>query len=333
VFDVQNNSAGGSYTARDRVGAAYGMAEYPISSKVRVIGGARVENWRLDLETSPIFDEPGFARPRNTDVLPSLIVNIKLSENQSVRMAVARTLSRPEYRELSPITFRDVIGEQAVTGNPNLKRALVDNFDVRWEAYHGTGALLSVALFAKRFHDPIERVDIATSGASQLGFVNADGASNYGVELEIREGLGTLAPALENFAIFANSTLMRSEIRTGNDSISALTNSKRAMVGQSPYVLNVGASYAAPGGAGATLMYNVVGKRITSAGTMPLPDTYEMPRNVLDFSAQMPLKSRLSVKVAAKNLLDAAYERRQGDVTRLSYKSGRVYSAGFSYKL
>ena len=46
----------------------------------------------------------------NTDVLPSLLINTKLTEMQNLRFGITRTLARPEYRELAPVTFRDVLG-------------------------------------------------------------------------------------------------------------------------------------------------------------------------------------------------------------------------------
>ncbi len=59
-------------------------------------------------------------------------------------------------------------------------------------------------------------------------------------------------------ALFANVTLMKSRINTGNSPLSALTNDERPMVGQAPYVVNAGLSWAGGEGAtSATLLYNV----------------------------------------------------------------------------
>src|SRR5690606_5797761 len=111
-------------------------------------------------------------------------------------------------------------------------RTLVENYDARWELYPGSGEVLSLGVFAKRFRHPIEPIDVATSGASQLSFTNADGATNYGVEVEARKRLGSLHPSLRPLTVFTNATLMRSEIRTGGSLLSALTNDNRPMVGQ-----------------------------------------------------------------------------------------------------
>jgi outer membrane receptor protein involved in Fe transport len=125
---------------------------------------------------------------------------------------------------------------------------------------------------------------------------------------------------------------MRSRIHPGNDSLSSLTNASRPMVGQSAYVLNAGLTWANPGSRmNATLLYNVVGKRIAEAGVAPLPDTYEQARHVLDASLELPLFHETSVKLDARNLLDSPYKLTQGDVTRVRYRTGRVFSAAFTW--
>jgi hypothetical protein len=105
------------------------------------------------------------------------------------------------------------------------------------------------------------------------------------------------------------------------------------MVGQAPYVVNAGATYASEGGrASATLLYNVVGKRVYSAGALPLPDVYERPRNVLDLSLRFPLVASLSGKLDARNLLDAPYRFEQGPVVREGYRIGRQFTLGLSWR-
>jgi TonB-dependent receptor len=317
------------------VSAGYAMAEIPLGGRVRVIGGARVERWDLDMDAEATSGLPVTILRRNTDLLPSLAINTKLSENQTLRLSATQTLSRPEYRELAPVSYRDMLGEREVFGDSSLVRALVQNYDLRWEWYPRSTELLSVALFAKRFDNPIEPIDVATSGASQLSFTNAESAFNYGLELEARKGLGFLAGALQPFAVFTNVTLMRSRINTGNSNLSALTNDERPMVGQAPYVVNAGLTYSTwSGSTSATLLYNVVGERITYAAVQPINvDTYERPRHVLDFSLRFPLAGGISGKFDAKNLLDSPYEERQGDVVRHRYVTGRSFSLGVNWNL
>jgi hypothetical protein len=132
--------------------------------------------------------------------------------------------------------------------------------------------------------------------------------------------------------VFSNATLMQSKIVPGNNDISALTSADRPMVGQAPYVVNAGLSYENSTGAlSATALYNVVGRRITATGTKPTPDTYLEPRNMLDFSLRFPLWATTSAKLNAANLLNAEYKEVAGGITRLSYRTGRVFSLALSW--
>ena len=206
--------------------------------------------------------------------------------------------------------------------------------DARWEWYPNAGEVLSAAVFAKRFDLPIERVyRAAGSGSRTVFFTNAERADNYGVELEARKSLATVATALRGLAVFANLTLMQSEIFLGTSTQASATNLKRRMVGQAPFVLNSGLTWVnKPGNASATLLFNRVGDRIDAAGDAPLPDVIERARSVVDFSLRMPVFGALSMRLDAKNLLDAAYRTTQGTVTREEYFVGRTVQAGFIWR-
>jgi outer membrane receptor protein involved in Fe transport len=230
------------------------------------------------------------------------------------------------------VQYREVLGGENVLGNPNLERTLIQNADVRWEWYPAPGEALSLAVFAKRFEAPIERVYLATSGTSVVTFVNAEEANNLGAELELRKRLGFLSSALDALTLFTNATVMDSRIKIAREA-SSQTSTERAMVGQAPYVINAGLTYAPEGASSsATVLYNVVGRRIVSAGEIPLPDVYEQARHVLDLSVRTELFNDVSLKLDARNLLDSSYSFRQGDVLRESYNAGRTYSFGLSWR-
>jgi outer membrane receptor protein involved in Fe transport len=232
-----------------------------------------------------------------------------------------------------PIKSRDVLNGDDLEGNPDLERTRIDNLDLRWEWYPASGEVLSVGVFAKRFGKPIERVYRAAGASSRfVGFVNAESAENYGIELEVRKSLAFAGRFLEPFSVFSNLTLMHSEIELGENQ-SAATNPKRRMVGQAPFVLNVGVAYAsASGGTSATLLFNRVGDRIEAAGDLPLPDVVQQPRNVMDFSLRFPVLGALSGRFDAKNLLDEPYQSVQGTITREYWKSGRTFQFGMIWR-
>ena len=132
------------------------------------------------------------------------------------------------------------------------------------------------------------------------------------MELEVRKNLDFLSSGFAPFTVFANTTLMQSEITPGSD---VLTNANRPMVGQAQYVVNAGLTYSGASGVNATALYNVVGARI-SRRAPPFPDSYEQARHVVDVSVQVPVFTNTTFRLDRKNLIDAPYRVIQGGITR-----------------
>ncbi|MFN8571147.1 MAG: TonB-dependent receptor plug domain-containing protein [Gemmatimonadaceae bacterium] len=332
-FRLSPLSQGGSYGARDALAAAYIMGEWALSNTVRLVGGARYEHDQLRVNAASTLGQPIQTRNDWSDILPSLALNLAPNDHQNIRISLSQTLARPEYRELVPIKSRDVLNGDDLEGNADLQRTRIQNADLRWEFYPQSDEVISFGVFVKEFDQPIERVYHAAGATSRfVGYVNAQSASNYGVEMELRRNLGFLGRPLRPFSGFTNITLMQSTIDLGDNKSSA-TNPTRRMVGQAPYVVNLGLSYATrTGHTSATVLFNRVGERIDAAGDLPLPDVITLPRNVVDFSLRFPLGRGFSGRFDAKNLMDDAYTTKQGTVIRESYKTGRVMQLGLIYK-
>ncbi len=332
VFNIINVAEDGVYNATEQVAAGYLMAEVPLGARFKLIGGARIENAVIDVNTSLSNGNFFNSGLDNTDILPAIVLNVKTSDIGQLRASVSQTLARPEYRELSPVQYLEVVGGQITRGNADLVRTLIQSFDLKYELFPNSGEVLSIGAFYKRFDKPIERIDLSTGGQPFVSFFNAAAANNIGVELEARKGLGGIAPALEPLAVFSNVTLMRSDIEVGGDA-SSNTNANRPMMGQAPWVVNAGATYTGnSNGMSATLLYSAVGERIYSAGTIPFPDVYEQPRHLVDLSLRMPIGDRWTWRLDARNLLDSPFKLTQGPVTRESYRLGRNLAAGVQWR-
>jgi outer membrane receptor protein involved in Fe transport len=331
-FNVLNVAQDGVYNATEALSAGYVMGELPLGSRVKIIGGARLEHAVIDVNTTLSNNSIFASGLNNADVLPALILNIKTGVTGQLRASASRTLARPEYRELSPMQYLEVVGGQLTRGNADLVRTLIDSYDLKYEMFPNSGEVLSVGVFAKQFERPIERIDLATGGQSIVSFFNAAGASNLGIEFEARKGLGMLSERLEPWAVFSNVTLMRSDIEVGEDA-SSNTNGNRPMMGQAPWVVNAGLTYTGrTNGTSATLLYSAVGPRIYSAGTIPFPDVYEQPRHLVDLSLRLPMGDRWTWRVDARNLLDAPFRLSQGPVTREEYRLGRQLAIGMQWR-
>ena len=165
---------------------------FPLGRKWRVVGGVRVEDASINVTTiDPLVPDsvPAIARLDNRDPLPSVNLTYALTSRQNLRLAYARTLSRPDFRELSPFDFTNVLGGFNTVGNPALRRAKIDNYDARWEWFPGGNQVIAASYFYKDFTDPIE-VTIQPTTDLRQSFINAAGAKNQGVELEFRRDLG-----------------------------------------------------------------------------------------------------------------------------------------------
>lgn len=329
-FLLSRDRSGGGYDASDRITAGYLMADVGLGSRVRMVGGARVERSELELGYESQLGSSGTTEPAYTDILPSLALNVTLTPTQQVRLSASRTLARPEYREIAPITYREVLGGEQVIGNSHLRRTLIRNYDVRWEWYPSYGEAVSVGVFAKEFSDPIEQRFLARSGTDTRTFENAESAFNYGVEMEFSRSLGFVAESLRLLDVFTNVTVMRSEVDTGRSD-----DEPRAMVGQAPYVFNGGLSWTQPESAySGTLLYNVVGPRIVNARASgsQVDDVIEQSRPGLDLSLRFPLLGGVEGELDLQNLLDAPYELRQGEAVRQYHRVGRSASLGLTWR-
>jgi hypothetical protein len=328
------NALSGRYDARDRLLAGFLMVDAPVGRRIRLVAGARLEDSRMEVntlspETGPVAVETVLA---TTDLLPALAVSLTLADNHTLRLSGTQTLSRPEYRELSPAGYlAEPIGGKRIRGNQSLRRALIQNLDARWEWYPRVGEVVSVAAFYKHFRRPIERVLIQTSdgNAPDVTFQNARAADNYGMEVELRKRLDAIG--LTPLTAFANLTLMKSTITVDTTDGSSLTNRNRAMAGQAPYVINGGVEWLSSGGISLTALYNVVGRRIFEAGINPLPDAYEEARHLLDVSVRLPVHATLTLKADARNLLNEPFRITQGGEDQLSYRSGRTFAVGATW--
>ncbi len=333
IFRITPLSQGGSYSAEDDLFAGYAMVQLFPSERVEIVGGARFEHSEVSVTTQPTVGENVTTRPTFTDVLPGVAVNISLDARNVLRFAGSQTLSRPEYRELAPVQFREVLGGDNILGNPDLVRTLIRNADVRWEFYPRPTEVISIAAFGKWFDDPIEQVFLGTSGTRIISFLNAESGRNFGVELELRKNLDLLGEGLRPWSFFGNATFMNSRVTVARgQGLAALLNDDRAMVGQAPYVVNTGLTWTSPSSRwSGSILYNVVGRRIFSGGESPLPNVFEEARNVVDLSFRFPMPGALSGRIDAKNLLDASSQLTQGSVTKQFSRTGRQFAVGFSW--
>ena len=256
-------------------------------------------------------------------MLPGFNLVYALSERTNLRGGYSHTVNRPEFRELAPFEFTDVIGGRAVVGNPNLERALIKNVDLRVETFPGAGEVLAVSGFYKDFTNPIERI-VQPTAQLRTSYANALGARNTGVELEARRRFGRITSS-------ANYTYVNSEIELEAVAGQVQTSLDRPLAGQSAHVFNVSADMDLPEVGGSfRVLYNYFGDRIVDVGSLGMPDIYESGRGVLDAVFQKRFDT-WSLRAAFDNLLDSEHEFTQGGRVQRVFSLGRSFSLSVSY--
>ncbi|MCX6141234.1 MAG: carboxypeptidase-like regulatory domain-containing protein [Candidatus Kapabacteria bacterium] len=326
------------YVASERIAAAYLMADVPFQvgdTRVRFIGGARVESSLQQLSSFNSQDQAVNPVVDVTDLLPSINFVISPTADMNFRIGATQTLARPSLREFAPFSFYNFQIQAVTTGNPNLTRALIQNYDFRWELFPNPGEVLSVSAFYKTFKNAIEETILPSTSEVIYSFQNANGlAQNYGVEIELRKQLGFIAKSLTPFTFSLNAAVINSHINVNQGGVT----DSRTMWGQSPYTVNVGLFYTNfSTGSTINLAYNTYGKRIIKVGQRGAyqfddPHVYEMPRQMIDISLTQSLGSTFEMKFAIRDLLNQPLYWQQGGVNIQSNVRGSTYTFGISYR-
>lgn len=328
-----------NYNAEQNISAGYAMIDLPLFSRLRFIGGARMEKTDMWLQTQDSTLDKG--QIKTNDILPSVNFIYSIVQNMNLRFAFSRTLARPTFREIGPFpTFDFDNGGDAYVGNPHLERTFISNFDLRWEWFSRPGEIYAISAFYKDFKKPIERV---FNSFGENTWKNVDEAVTYGLELELRKRLDVVHRSLTNFVLASNLSYIHSQVSIAESELNLIrqlrpkASSTRPFQGQSPYLLNLNLSYEdARSGLSASIYYNVFGKRLDRVSYGGTPDVYEKSVGLLNFSFDWNFMEHLSLSFAANNLLNpkhVKYQRFNGqDYIYSQYRRGRTISLGLSYQ-
>lgn len=330
-----------NYFAGQELDAYFLSAELAFADKARATVGARHESNVQQVTTFSIGSAtatPVVSTIDEDELLPAVNFTWFASPDSQVRASYAETLSRPDFRELSPAPYTDPEQDAEVLGNPDLVTTNVRNYDLRYEHYFSPSESFSAGLFLKEFDDPIEvlRIPVATV---LLTLDNAREARNYGFELDWFSSLAILEEGgwgeklgvgdwldWENFYFGLNYAYIESEVTLAPGS--GQTNEERPLQGQSPYVANLQLGYLSPDGEReVTASFNRFGERIAQVGIAGAPDILEQPANSLDLVWQEQLSEDWRLRLRARNLLDPAIEYTQGGQTTREFRRGRELHA------
>jgi hypothetical protein len=336
-----------AYDANVSLVAAYAMSDNYVGPQVRIVWGARVENFTLKLNSNDGLNDRTYER-NYLNFLPSAIATVMIDAKTNLRLSASKTVSRPEFREIAPFAFFDFNTNSLLVGYDSLQQCKITNLDVRYESFPSKGEMYSASLFYKYFDSPIEQRFFSTGAGSQTRtYKNYDRGTLYGAEVEFRRCLQNMlanssAAIVKNTSVYGNLAYMVSNV----DFTIADVEYRRPMQGQSSYVINLGTTYNANKiGLVTSFNYNRIGPRIAMVGDNTEATLWEKPRDVLDIVLSKSINKKLDLRFTASDLLSQDFILYQNDLAGTIRKytpnqsfrfatlqAGRNFSLSCTYK-
>ena len=342
-----------NYDSKEHIGAAYLMTTVK-TPWGELNAGVRAEHTNQIYTMLQKFRNMGQVGEQSYwDWMPSASVKWTPTKKMNVRLSYYRSINRPGFYEIVPY---QIMGEEyQEKGNPNLKRARIDNVDLRWEWFPSATEQVLAGVFYKYLQDPIEQVFVSADGKIGSGADayympdNLGNAKNYGFEIDV-------VKYIRHFGIKANYTYAHSSITTtkreynvGSAEYKTGVTQTRPLVNQAPHTANLSLLYKDTRyGWNAQLAASFTGTKLALVSPFKDADQWDNAMFGLDFSMEKKFPCGVSLFLKANNLLDAKrerflktvnesnlqYEGQRSDKTVVgTYKYGRTFLLGVRVKL
>ena len=342
-----------NYDSKEHIGAAYLMTTVK-TPWGELNAGVRAEHTNQIYIMLQKFRNMGQVGEQSYwDWMPSASVKWTPTKKMNVRLSYYRSINRPGFYEIVPY---QIMGEEyQEKGNPDLKRARIDNVDLRWEWFPSATEQVLAGVFYKYLQDPIEQVFVSADGKIGSGADayympdNLGNAKNYGFEIDV-------VKYIRHFGIKANYTYTHSSITTtkreynvGSAEYKTGVTQTRPLVNQAPHTANLSLLYKDTRyGWNAQLAASFTGTKLALVSPFKDADQWDKAMFGLDFSMEKKFPCGVSLFLKANNLLDAKrerflktvnesnlqYEGQRSDKTVVgTYKYGRTFLLGVRVKL
>ncbi|HVI44901.1 MAG TPA: TonB-dependent receptor [Chitinophaga sp.] len=300
-----------NYNFTEKTGAYYAQVKFQVG-RLQTLAGVRVEHtrseWLSDVDQSV---EGKSGSVKYTDVLPGVHFKYMPDSKRNIRLSYYSAISRPGFYEMVPHFGGDPEQDYREVGNPYLKRATSDNFDLRYEYFPKALNELLVGVFYKRIKDPIESALVQTGRNIFLMSGNFGTATNYGLEVEAAKYIRKFGVRI-NYT-FTNSSITSNKVlwqRSDNgDVVPQTVSQKRPLQGQSQHIGNFSLLYKDTRSAfDAQLALVYTGERIEIISPFVDNDIWQKGFVQLDFSTEKRIWRNLFAYAKVGNLLNTPYE-------------------------
>jgi TonB-dependent receptor len=332
------------YDVTEQSVAGYAMANFDIAEKFSGNAGIRVV--KTDQTSAGFQVIGGVEAPAEFEndysfVLPSFNGKWDFSDDLVGRVAVYRSLTRPQLTDIQPAQSTDDFnGGNGTSGNPELDPFTAWNYEVGLEYYFGDGALLSASVFHKDLNGLIERfveelpVTNFTTGETFLinlsRPVNGEDASVTGLELGFQTPFWFLSDGWDNLGVATNASFAESEATFRNEA--DIRSSTLPGLSEATYNL---IGYYDDGTYSARLAYNWRSDHlltVSGSGGNPVSrDDYGQ----LDFSSSWDVNDQLSFTFDVINLTDEqirSFSFQREELAQGTLQLGRRFTVGANYK-
>lgn len=227
-----------NYDSYEQFYAGYIMGEISVGSRFHIVPGVRYEYQKFTT-TGIWFDENKGGGPLatqgkfkevtgesfNEHWFPMTQLKLNLTKFSDIRFAYSKTVSRPDYRHLSPKWYEMEHGDRRM-GNLNLKPQTNYNYDVYLSFYSNHIGLFTLGAFYKKLTDQVLNYEIVIINPEDYGLSPSYQGKSIlqpvnnkwpgfikGLEVEWQTHFWYLPGFLNGFVLNANLTLMDSETR------------------------------------------------------------------------------------------------------------------------
>lgn len=350
---------GSSYNYSEYTTAGYLMADAKIGKRLSMVGGLRLENTNMHVESDTLSPEyvidtvtytvyyPAIKQSADIKylaILPALNINYAISDKMNLRAAVSRTYHRQNFAEVKPgfaaINYSEF---KYQFGNPNLKPSYSYNFDLMYEYYWGNKGMFSVGTYYKYVLNHIFETTQSDfdprTGIVYKSVTNAGKSWVWGIEGNIQRKFDFLPSFLSGLGLSANVTYSISRMQVPG------RYKKQAMAEQTPILYNIAIFYEKYG-INTRLALNYTGaylKELNLAAVKGVGllhkdtdfDVFQAETCSLDFQFSYEFKKHFTVYLEATNLLDWPFVEYVGNRTRplrTEFYKQRM-QVGFKYEL
>ncbi|CUU02008.1 TonB dependent receptor [Candidatus Kryptobacter tengchongensis] len=330
-FSLDEYKAGtNKYKAYDKNVSTYLLLDLPFKMKNQVFNlstGFRIEKVNQNIYTRDFADVRDVViAKRYFEVLPSVELKYSPTYMMNIKLSYSQTINKPELREISPFAYFDFYTQTSVRGDSALKRALIFNYDLRFELFGLSDDMISVGIFHKHINSPIEKVIVSGSAlGSERTFKNARFANVLGIEFEFVKNIWWVK-------IIGNLSLIKSRVDVERTE-GTIERKGRSLQGQAPYLVNVLIVYEKPNSKfNSSLSFNLTGPRVYDVATQYSSDIIEQARYQVDLKFAYELSKNLTLNLTGKNITAKPVVLKQGDYVYQKISTIMSISFGLNVK-